>query len=476
MNQVLRKDAIAQSDLIKQKEISPTELVEASIEAVESLNPQLNAVITPMYEEARAALGQIDIDAPFAGVPMLLKDGIASYKGVRFSSGSNMLKGNIAKEDSELVKRYKKAGFIIIGKTNMPEFGLLPTTESDAFGACHNPWALSKTPGGSSGGSAAAVAARMVALAHGNDGGGSIRIPASCCGLFGLKPSRARNPLGPFSSLVNGLVEEHVLTRSVRDSAAVLDITGVPDPYGYYAAPPKGVDSYLSTLDQPVRKLKIAYSMTTPFGGPIDRECEIAVEQTVSLCKDLGHELTLKNLDIPFTGKDLGEMFNALWAVGATTPIAFYHLLTGSKPEAGMVEPLSAALYEVGVKITGPRYELFRLQMHKVARAVLAFFDDIDVWLTSTLGMPPVDLGLMTQNPDQPMAPMKVASKFSPMTAIFNISGQPSASVPVHQSLDELPIGVQITSKFGDETTLFQLAHQMEKLLKWQERTPVIIS
>jgi len=474
MIDVLQLDATAQAELIRKGEISPSELVEASISAIERLNPTINAIITPMFEIAREQAAKSLPEAPFKGVPMVLKDGIAAYKGVPFSQGSNLFKENIAGADSELVKRYKKAGFIIIGKTNMPEFGLLPTTEPVAFGPTKNPWDIRKTAGGSSGGTAAAVAARMVALGHGNDGGGSIRIPASCCGLFGLKPTRGRNPLGPMSSLVSGLVEEHVLTHSVRDSAAVLDITGVPDPYGFYHAPAKK-QSYREVLSQPVRKLKIGYSLSRTSGGAVHEDCEKVVLEGVALCRSLGHTVVERPMKIPFGGKALGEVFGTLWAVCASSPLAYYQKITGSPPPKDLCEPLSYALYEQGQKVSGADYELTRQKMHRIARSILAFFDDIDVWLSPALGLPPVELGSFAQNETNPMAPMEMAATFSPTTAIFNISGQPAASVPISQNKEGLPIGMQLVTKFGDETTLFQLSNQLEKEINWAARIPKII-
>lgn len=474
MNEILKLDATAQAALIKKGAITPLELVDLSIEASKNLNPILNAIITPMFDLARERAKNIDLNAPFAGVPMVLKDGIATYKGVPTSNGSQLFKDNKATADSELVKRYKEAGFVIIGKTNLPEFGLLPTTEPMSFGATKNPWDISRTPGGSSGGTAAAVAARMVALGHGNDGGGSIRIPAACCGLFGLKPTRGRNPLGPMASLVSGLVEEHVLTHSVRDSAAVLDITGQPDALSFYHAPTqKG--TYRDALDQPLRKLKIGYSTTQASGKPVHKDCEKGTLEAVELCKSFGHEVVHKPLDIPFSGKDLGEVFGALWAVCASSPLAFFQMITKTPPPKQMVEPLSYALYEQGQKISGATYELARQKMHRIARSVLTFFQDIDVWISPSLGMPPVTLGSFVQNVENPMVPMEMAAKFSPTTAIFNISGQPAASVPIFWNKEGLPIGVQIVAKFGDETTLFQLAHQMEKEINWQQNTPAIL-
>jgi amidase len=477
MNDILKLDAIAQAELIQKGEITPLELVDLSISAIETYNPKLNAVITPMFEAARDIAKQDLPNAPFRGVPMLLKDGIASCKDVRFSSGSNLFKNNIAQYDSKLVKRYKGGGFIILGKTNLPEFGLLPTTEPEAFGATHNPWDLSKTPGGSSGGSAAAVAARLVPVAHANDGGGSIRIPASCCGLFGLKPTRGRNPLGPLSSLVSGLVEEHVVSRSVRDSAAILDLTGQPDKFAFYAAPHQA-KPYTAVLKEPIRKLRIGYSTSQISGKALHQDVVDATMKAVELCKSFGHEVEEMPLAIRFAGRDLRkgleEIFGGLWAVCATSPLALIEKMTGQAPPKEWIEPMTYALYEQGKMLSGPEYELIRQRMHQVARSVLKFFRDIDIWISPSLGMPPVDLGSFQQDEQNPLAPLEMAAKFAPMTAVFNISGQPAASVPLHWNADGLPIGVQLVAKFGDEATIFQLAQQMEEEVNWQQFVPIL--
>jgi len=235
-----------------------------------------------------------------------------------------------------------------------------------------------------------------------------------------------------------------------------------PDPLAFYHAPAqKG--SYLQALDQPVRKLKIGYALTSPGGGDLHPDCDAATLYAVDLCKSFGHEVVEMPLAIPFSGKQLGDIFSALWAVGAASPLAFYHKMTGN-------------LYEQGQKISGADYEFARQGMHKVARSVLMAFQDIDIWLSPTLGMPPVDLGSFAQNESNPLAPSLMAAKFSPMTAIFNISGQPAASIPVYWNESGLPIGIQAVSKFGDEATIFQLAEQMEQVVKWQEKVPAILS
>lgn len=469
---LLHLDAIAQAEMIRKGKITPLELINLSIDAIEKLNPHLNAVITPMYEEARESAKKVDKNAPFAGVPMLLKDGIAAYKGVRMTSGSGLFQNFVPPYDSELVARFKKAGFIIIGKTNLPEFGLMPVTEPHTFGVTRNPWNTDLTPGGSSGGSAAAVAARIVAVAHGNDGGGSIRIPASCCGLFGLKPTRGRNPLGPnFSELISGLVAEHVLTRSVRDSAAILDLTEGNETGSIYH-PPAKTDSYLEALNVSVRKLKIGYSLDTPMGGKVHEDCRKATIKTVEICRSLGHEVVEMPLKMPFNGRQIGEIFTTLWAAGATSALAMIKKMTGKEPPQSMVEPLTWGLYQLSQQINAADYELARLGMHKIARSIMQQFVDIDVWMSPALALPPIPIGFIQQDAKNPLAAMQKASEFSPMTALFNITGQPASSVPVFWNEDNLPIGVQMVGKFGDETTLFQLAHQLESVVNWQEKIP----
>ncbi|MCP4667725.1 MAG: amidase, partial [Deltaproteobacteria bacterium] len=284
-------DATAQADLVRRKEVKASELVEAAIDRIERVNPELNAVVTPMYDEARDAVKAGPTDGPFAGVPFLLKDLLAAYKGVRMTLGSTLMRDFVPDHDSELVRRLKRAGLVIVGKTNTPEFGILPTTEPRLFGPCRNPWDRERTTGGSSGGSAAAVAAGMVPMAHGNDGGGSIRIPASCCGLFGLKPTRGRNPLGPdFGDIMGGLVAEHAITRSVRDSARLLDATSGPDVGDPYWAPP-AERPFAQEVGADPGRLRIAFTVEATTGVEIHADCVNAVKDAAGLCAELGHEV-----------------------------------------------------------------------------------------------------------------------------------------------------------------------------------------
>ncbi|MCK9275045.1 MAG: amidase [Syntrophales bacterium] len=465
-------DATALAELVKRREIKAIELIDATIGRIETLNPKLNAVITPMYEEARKkALGPSGT-GPFAGVPFLLKDLLASYKGVRMTFGTKNLSDFIPDHDSELVTRYKKAGFIVLGKTNIPELGLLPTTEPDIFGPCKNPWDVTKTTGGSSGGSAAAVASRMVPAAHGNDGGGSIRIPASCCGLFGLKPTRGRNPLGPdFGDLLNGFVAEHVLTRSVRDSAAILDATKgfqVGDPYCAPYAP----NRYSDELEKDPGKLRIAVSTDPGEGSSVSEDCLEAVNNSVKLLADLGHDIIEVSPDLD---RDLITWaFTVIWASGCASTINAISSLTGRKPSHDEYEPVTWGLYEMGNGFKASDYLHAVQVIQRISRSIGQFFVEYDVLLTPVLAEAPVTLGSFDSTSDDPLRGWRRAGEFVPFTPLCNATGQPAMSVPLFWNAEGLPIGVHFVGRFGDEATLFRLASQLEKAKPWKDRKPPI--
>jgi amidase len=470
----LHLDATAQAELIRKKQISPWELTEMAIAAIEKLNPQLNAVINPLFDRARQQITDGLPGGPFRGVPFLLKDGVATLKGVATMSGTKLFALAIAQEDSELVKRYKEAGLVILGKTNMPELGLLPTTQPRSFGATHNPWKPGHTPGGSSGGSSAAVAARMVAMAHANDGGGSIRIPASCCGLFGLKPTRGRNPLGPiFGELIGGLVEEHVVSRSVRDSAAMLDATSGPDVGALYHAPlPK--KPFAEAVKQKPGKLRIGYCLETPFGREPHEDCRQALEHTIRLLEKQGHELVPKELPTAYSSKRTAQIFTLLWAVGATSALSLVERFTKKDLNPKQVEPLTYALFQIAKNTQANEYEGARIASHRIVRAIGGLFTEIDAWLSPTLALPPPPLENFEQDPGEPLASFRYASAFAPYNALFNLTGQPAATLPMYWNEEGLPIGVQLVGRFGDEETLFQLAAQLEAAQNWQERLPEV--
>jgi amidase len=457
-------DALAQAELVRKKEVQPIELVEAAIARIERLNPTVNAVVTPMYELARTAASGELADGPFKGVPFLLKDILASHAGVKMSLGSGLLKDFVPDHDSELVRRHKRAGLIIIGKTNLPEFGLLPTTEPQLFGPCRNPWNTDLTTGGSSGGSAAAVASGMVPMAHANDGGGSIRIPASCCGVFGLKPTRARNPLGPdFGDVISGLVVEHAVTRTVRDSAALLDATAGPDAGDPYWAPPCE-RSFLQEVETDPGILRIAFTTQSGTSSEVHPDCLKAVEGSAKLCADLGHTVEEANLNI--YEEQVVIAFTVLWSAGCISTIKSL----GVKKE--QVEPLTWALGEMGSHYDAADYVNALHTIQRVSRDVARFFLNYDVLLTPTLAEPPVALGTFDSPPDNPLHGFHRSGSFAPFTPLCNITGQPAMSVPLFWNADNLPVGSHFIGRFGDEATLFQLAAQLERAQPWAGRRP----
>lgn len=485
-DELVEMDAITLGSLVRKNKITAAELVESVIERIERLNPTLNAVIHPLYEQAREFVlknqtggsGKKDTKI-FDGVPFLLKDLIAEYKDSLFCEGSASVQGYVSSIDSELVRRQKAAGLIIVGKTNTPEFGLLPTTEPLFHGPTKNPWDPSLTPGGSSGGSAAAVAAGIVPMAHGNDGGGSIRCPASCCGLFGLKPTRGRNPAGPlFGDLGSGIAHEHAVTRTVRDSAALLDATCGPDFGDPYHAPQKE-RPYLDEVARDPGRLKIGFLTGIPQGWndevKIHPDCENAVQDAARLCESLGH--TLEEIpadDLSFS--NLYLTFGNVFCCFAGKTIAYWEKALGKKITEDQLEPMTWASYQAGLKWTGADYldriEQFQLFSRKIAR--YCHRNDFDLVLSPTLPIPPPKLGSFEPSADDPMQAVRMTRAFVALTFAYNITGQPAMSVPLFWNTDNIPIGVQFAARFGDEATLFQLAGQLEQARPWTNHRPPI--
>ena len=470
-DEVLARDATDQAALIRQRDIAPVELLEAVLARIEALNPKLNAVITRMDDESRVRAASLDAAAPFAGVPFLLKDLVAEYGGVALSEGSNFLKGRVVSaHDSTLVARLKQAGLVICGKTNTPEFGLLPTTEPEAFGPTRNPWDLGRTPGGSSGGSAAAVAARIVAMAHANDGGGSIRIPAACCGLFGLKPTRARNPLGPdYGDAGSGMAVEHAVTRSVRDSAALLDATAGPAPGDpYWAPPPAG--SFAAAAGRDPGRLRIAVSATPSTGVSLHPDVRAGFDATVALLAELGHEVV--EAEPEYDRLAMLKAFARTWTGFASWAIKDWARRMGREPTEGDFEANTWRMYRNGERMSGGDYLLAIQDLQAVSRQVAAFFLDYDCWLTPTIAVPPAPLGYFAWDEGQRDRFLQHVGEYSGFTAIANATGQPAMSVPLQWSEAGLPIGMQVIGRFGDEATLFSLAAQLEQARPWADRLP----
>ena len=486
-------DGLGLAELVRKKEVKPNELVEEAISRIEKLNPQLNAVIYKMYEIARKTADGDLPDGPFKGVPFLMKDIVMAYAGVPLTNGSRFFKDYIPDHDSELVKRFKAAGIIVVGKTNTPEFGLVPITEPELFGPTNNPWDLNRTPGGSSGGSAAAVAARMVPLAHASDGGGSIRMPASCCGVFGLKPTRGRNPIGPdFGEAWRGLHCDHVLTRSVRDSAAMLDASAGPDIGApYYAAPP--ARPFLTEVGTDPGKLRIAFTSEPFLGALVDKDCVKGLETTAKLCQDLGHDVVEAEPQID--GKAFAKAFLTIVCVETRAAIEEAQVLLNRKASFKDFEPSTWALGLLGRQCRAPEFSRSLNLVQRTARQIGDFFEKFDVLLTPTLALPPVATGALQPKGMRAMAMKLLGSlnagtlismlsgieilsqhifEFMPYTPLFNVTGQPAMSVPLYWNDEGLPIGMQFVGRYGDEATLFRLAGQLEKARPWSERIPPI--
>lgn len=465
-------DAIDLANKIKAKEFTPFEVLDTAIAKAQLYNPKLNAIVHTMYDYAREQCKDIDLNAPFAGVPFLLKDLYMLMEGFPTSNGSRFFVDNIAGYDSELVCRFKRAGFNIFGKSNTPELGLSYTTESLLFGPCHNPWDLGLTPGGSSGGAAAAVAARIVPAAHASDGGGSIRVPAACCGLFGLKPTRGRTPYGPdLGEGWSGLSTNHVVSLSVRDSAAILDCIAGHDIGDPYYAPPQS-HSYLASLKTQPRPLKIAIATQAMIPVQIAEECVTAVENTARLCQDLGHEII--HAQPQYNPEPLAKAFATIVSANASATIERYSVKIGRQPRPGEIEPLDQKVLQQNKTLKASDYALALFAIHRIARDIAKFFQEYDILITPTTATPPVKIGhLQANNHDFNYEELaKRFTEFGPFTSVWNMTGQPAMNVPLHWTKENIPIGVQFIGRFGDEELLLQLAAQLEQAKPWRDRRP----
>jgi amidase len=476
--QVSDLDATATAELVRSGQASPRELVDAAIARIEHHNIELGPVIIPLYDAARRAADAASLGGspgrppgsprgPFHGVPILIKDIIATIGGVLQCGGLLPLRqaGHTSRQTSYLVTALERAGFIVVGKSNASELGILPSTEPPAWPATRNPYDSSRTPGGSSGGSACAVAAGLVPIAHANDGGGSIRIPASCCGLFGLKPSRGRISFAPNHGDINGgLVNEHVVTRSVRDSAAVLDLLAGHQPGDPYTAPPPPA-SYLAELAGPPGRLRIGFETRhlMPDGQIVAShpDCVAAVDHAARLLASLGHEVEPAEI-AALRDPEFAARFLTIWAVGVTAELDEASRALGRAIEPHEVEILTYALAELGRMMTGPAYVEAWSWIHRASRRVAAFWTTYDLWLTPTVTEPPPPLGTFQSPPDDPLGGIMRAAAFAPFTAPFNATGQPACSIPLYQNAAGLPIGVQLVAAYGREDLLLRTAAQLE--------------
>ncbi|MFN0301440.1 MAG: amidase [Burkholderiales bacterium] len=468
-------DALGLAGLVKRKEVSPTELLKSALALVARVNPKINALCNLSVEVARAAIAKGLPPGPFEGVPFLLKDLGAAAIGTPCSSGSRFFAGATAEHDAEIVARYRKAGLVIFGRTTSPEMGINPSTEAVVYGGpTRNPWNLNHSAGGSSGGAGAAVAAGILPMAHASDGAGSIRIPAACDGLFGLKPSRGRMPLGPdMGEGWGGLLSQHVVSRTVRDSAAALDATHGEDVGAPYAAPPAPGIAYLDAIKTPPERLRIAFTDTTFEGGAIDPEVAHAVRSVAQACAGLGHSLEEARPQI-----GLQEMLRPLMVVVATgtgAAIRARSRVLGRVPREDELEPVTRGALEVSQTLTAADYLEAISTLHSLSRRVAHFFARYDVLLLPVLAEPPAVIGRFAMTQPDFMAyrlGTKGIAPYSPFTPLANMTGQPAASLPLAWSQSGLPIGIQIITRFGDEVTLLKLAAQLEAVQPWFDRRP----
>ncbi len=467
-------DALGLAELVRTKQVTPTELVGLAHQAIAAVNPAINAVIAPITGWETRFAGQPK-GGPFYGVPFLIKDLVLHLKGVPSDAGSRLLKDRfVAPVDTDLARKFLDAGVIPIGRTNTPEFGFNANTEPVLYGSTKNPWDLTRSAGGSSGGSAAAVAAGIVPMAHANDGGGSIRVPAANCGLVGLKPTRGRTPAGPeFGEPLHGMGIEHVVSRTVRDSAAMLDADHGSSPGDRFVIP-RPTRPYATEAVTAPRKLKIAFSTKGMMNAVIDPECTKAVDQAAKLCESMGHHVAEA---APSFDEALFHTANlTYWCGFLAGGIAGASQVLGLTPSPDNLEAATWASFQHGANLKLLDLEMADVLANIVSRSVAPFFTQYDLLITPVLADPPVPLGLFNQNAPVPNAKAYYDFLFSrvPFTALYNMTGQPAISLPLHQTPAGLPVGVQFVAPWGDEATLFNLAGQLEQAVPWHQRKPLV--
>jgi Asp-tRNA(Asn)/Glu-tRNA(Gln) amidotransferase A subunit family amidase len=465
-----RYDGLGLAALVRDRQVSAAEVLEAAVERIDGRDGALNAVIVRLFDDARRRVERGLPDGPFTGVPFLIKDITVQVAGAVTASGSRLFATAVADHDSEIVARYRRAGLVIAGKTNTPELGLATTTEPRQFGPTRNPWSAAHSAGGSSGGAAAAVAAGMVPTAHATDGGGSIRIPASCCGLFGLKPTRARTPAGPMlGEGWSGASIGHAITRTVRDSAALLDAVAGPDVGDPYWAPPPA-RSFLSEVGAEPGRLRVALC-TTPWNGmAVDVECRQAARAAARLCQSLGHIVDEARPEIDVAA--LGQAQRVIIAGNVRNALETRAAALGRALEPDDVEKMTWLTAQYGREATAADYARSVQVLHRAGRAVGRFFQHWDILLTPTMCNPPHKLGAIDTMTDDPETFQRALFSTIAFTSVFNATGNPAMSVPLHWTNDGLPVGVQFAAPFGEESTLFRLAAQLEAAQPWVDRRP----
>jgi amidase len=454
--------ALEQAELVRSRKISPLELVSGYLERIERLDPELNAFVTVCSDEAladaRRAEKATGVLPPFHGVPLPIKD-LTETEGVRTTFSSRAYANYVPEHDMAVVRRFREAGFILLGKTNTPEFGLAPVTEPELNGPCRNPWDLERTPGGSSGGAAAAVAAGLAPVAHGSDGGGSIRIPASCCGLFGIKPARGRISNAPYADGSMALGTSGPLTRTVSDSAALLDVLAGYEPGDAQWAPP-AARAFAAEVDEDPAPLRIALVTTPPADVPVDEACARAARGAGKLLEELGH--TVEETEPAWQVDEFMPLFLLVWQVSP----ALYPQAT---PD--LVEPLTRAFMARAQETSSVEYARTVARLQILARSVVSIHLEYDLVLTPTLALPHVPIGWTYQGHD-PWSHFDRMVRFTPFTPIANVTGLPAVSLPLSQTDDGLPTGVQLIGRPADEATLLRVSAQVERARPWAQRRP----
>ncbi|HET8673101.1 MAG TPA: amidase [Thermoleophilaceae bacterium] len=473
-DELMFKSATEQAALVRSGELSSRELVEASLAAIDRMNEELNAVVTRCDERALSEADAVAAgdDRPLAGVPLLVKDLAAITEGVRTTMGMRAMGDWVPSEDSATVRRLRDAGAIVVGKTNLPEMGILPVSEPLRFGPARNPWDTSRTPGGSSGGSAAGVAAGMVAIAHGNDGGGSIRIPASCCGLVGLKPSRGRVSWGPhLAELAAGFATDGVLSRSVRDSALGLDLLAGYEPGDPYWTPDPSAP-FVDAVEREPGKLRVAFVVDSPNGVPVDPECVAATRHAAELLSSLGHSVEEVEIE---SDEAYVTNFVTVWIAGTANEVETWGRISGQQLDVEQLEPLSRQMYDMSMQLSATDYLRALDWLHDYSRKLVAMWGGIDVLLTPTLAKPPIEIGALQPAEGEPPIQMLMNSAtWVPFTPVWNVTGQPAVSLPLHQTPDGLPVGVQLVGPPAGEELLISLSAQLEAAEPWSDRRPAL--
>jgi len=456
------------AEMVRSGEVSSRELVEISLARIEELNPRLNAFVDVDTERALKTADEVrpGDERPFAGVPIAIKNNMP-VSGLRITLGCSLMADYVADSDHNVTRRLKDAGFVVVGTTTLPEYGILPVSEARLFGPTRNPWDLERTPGGSSGGSAAAVASGMVPVAHGNDGGGSIRIPAACCGLVGLKPARGRISGAPVFG-DSPLVCDGVLTRTVADTAAILDVLAGYEPGDATWAPPPSQPFVTSAARDPGR-LRIAATTLPPIAdAAVDPLCARAVSDAAELLRSLGHEV--EEVDPPWQLPGLSELFGALFSIHIGLEILFSGMVAKREPTADDMEPMSWAIFQMVKGIDSVQGLALEVQLQVLTRQLVAYLEQYDALLTPALAERPLPIGTLDTAAPDPMSTFTRSGLFTPFTPIFNASGQPGISLPLYQGEDGLPLGVQLVGRPAGEAALLALAAQVEEAVPWADR------